>query len=171
MRHNIAPISAAKSRVLLLGQCRRLHRSSVGLTTAAFIDCLNLPTFNRNLAQYWPYTKLIITFTMASNSGSRRARVKPMDGILLGQVSFLLRQTIILEVRKREFGTALVRCSSEYLIFSDEPCSQRKGQILAQQLPIISSKVCFTSAKHVLIGVDSNGTILATDLWKHFYRF
>ena len=84
------------------------HRSSTGRTTAAFVDCLNLPTFNRNLAQCRPYTKPIVTFTMASSSESRRARVWPMDGTLLGQVSLLRRQTI-LEVRKPKFGRAQVR--------------------------------------------------------------
>ena len=39
------------------------------------------------------------------------------------------------------------------MISSNEPCCQRKGHILAQQWPIIGSKVCFTLAKHVLIGV------------------
>ena len=105
IRHNIGPISAAKSRTLLLGQCHCLHRSSAGPTTAAFFDCLNLPTFSRNLAQYRPYTKPIVSFTMASSSESRRARVGLMDGTLLGHVSLLPRQTI-LEVRKPEFGTA-----------------------------------------------------------------
>ena len=53
-RYNIGPISAASNRLLLLGQCRRLHRSSAGPTTVAFVDCLNLTTFSRNLAQYCP---------------------------------------------------------------------------------------------------------------------
>ena len=69
------PNSAASSRLLLLGQCRRLYRSSSGSKTAIFIDCLNLPTLSRNLAQYGPYTKPIVTFTMASSSECRRARV------------------------------------------------------------------------------------------------
>ena len=112
IRHNIGPISAAKSRPLLLGQCHCLHRSSVGPTTAVFFDCLNLPTFSRNLAQYRPYTKPIVIFTMASSSESRRARVGLMDGTLLGHMSLLPRQTI-LEVRKPEFGTALARCCAE----------------------------------------------------------
>ena len=54
MRHNIGPISASNSRLLLLGQSRRLYRGSAGPPTAAFVDCLNLPTFSRNLAQHWP---------------------------------------------------------------------------------------------------------------------
>ena len=112
IRHNIGPISAAKSRPLLLGQCHCLHRSSAGPTTAAFFDCLNLPTFCRNLAQYRPYTKPIVIFIMATSSESRRARVGLMDGTLLGHVSLLQRQTI-LEVRKPEFGTALARCCAE----------------------------------------------------------
>ena len=112
IRHNIGPISAAVSRLLLLSQCRRLHRPSAGPTTAAFVDCLNLRTFSRNLAQYRPYTKPMITFTMESSSENRRARVRPKDGTLLGHVSMLPRQTI-LEVRKPEFGTALTRCCAE----------------------------------------------------------
>ena len=112
IRHNIGPISAAKSQLLLLGQCCRLHRSNAGPTTAAFVDCLNLPTFSRNLAQYRPYTKSILTFTMAFSSEIRRTRVWPIDGILLRHVSLLPRQTI-LEVRKPEFGTALARCCAE----------------------------------------------------------
>ena len=110
--YNIGPILASNSWLLLLSQCRRLHWSSAGLTTAAFINCLNLPTFRRNLAQYRPYTKSIVTFTMASISESRRARVRLMDGTLLGHVSPLPRQTI-LEVRKPDFGTALARCCAE----------------------------------------------------------
>ena len=112
MRHNIGPISAAKSRLLLLGQYHCLHLSSAGPTTAAFFGCLNLPTFSRNLAQYRPYTKLIVIFTMVSSSESRRARVGLMNGTLLGHVSLLPRQTI-LEVIKLEFGTALARCCVE----------------------------------------------------------
>ena len=112
IRHNIGPISAAKSRLLLLGRCHCLHRSSAGPTMAAFFDCLNLLTSSRNLAQYRPYTKPIVIFTMASSSESRRARVGLMDGTLLGHVSLLPRQTI-LKVRKPEFGTALARCCAE----------------------------------------------------------
>ena len=112
MRHNIDSISAAKSRLLLLGQCHCLHRSSAGPTTAAFFNFLNFPTFSRNLAQYRPYSKPIVIFTMASSSESRRARVGLMDGTLLGHVSLLPWQTI-LEVRKPEFGTALARCCTE----------------------------------------------------------
>ena len=112
IRYNIGPISAAKSRLLLLGQCHCLDRSSAGPTTAAFFDCLNLPTFSRNLAQYRPYTKPIVTFTMSSGCENERAKVRPMDDTLLGHVSLLPRQTI-LEVRKPEFGTALARCCAE----------------------------------------------------------
>ena len=109
IRYNIVSLSAANSRLLLLGHCCRLHQSSVWPTTAAFVDCLNLPTFIRNLVQYWPYSKPIVTFTMESSSESIRARVRLMDGTLLGHVSLLPRQTI-LGVRKPEFGTALARC-------------------------------------------------------------
>ena len=109
IRHNIGPISATNSWLLLLGQCRHFHRSSARSTNVAFVDCLNLPAFSRNLAQYRPCTTSIVTFTMSSSFESRRARVRPMDGILLGQVSFLPRQTI-LEVREPEFGTASARC-------------------------------------------------------------
>ena len=112
IRHNIGPFSAAKSRLLLLGQCHFFHRSSARPTTAAFFDCLNLPTFLRNLAQYRPYTKPIVILTMASSSESRRARVGLMGGTLLGHVSLLPRQTN-LEVRKLEFGTVLARCCAE----------------------------------------------------------
>ena len=73
IRHNIGPISAANSELLLLGQCSRLHRSSAGPTMAAFIDCLNSPAFSRNLAQYRPYTKPIVTFTVA-RVGARISR-------------------------------------------------------------------------------------------------
>ena len=112
IRHNIGPISVAKSRLLLLGQCHCLHRSSTGPTTAAVFNCLNLPTFSWNLTQYRPYTKPIVIFTMASSSESRRTRVGLMDGTLLGHMSLLPRKTI-LEVRKPEFGTALARCCAE----------------------------------------------------------
>ena len=112
IQHNNRPISAAKSRLLLLGQYHCLHRSSAGPTTAALFDCLNLPTFSRNWAQYQPYTLTIVIFTMASNSDSRRARVGLMDATLLGHVSLLPRQTIP-EVRKPELGTALAHCCAE----------------------------------------------------------
>ena len=112
IRHNIGPILAAKSRLLLLDQCHCLHRSSAGPTSAAFFDYLNSPTFSRNLAQYRLYTKPIVIFTMTSSSESRRTRVGLMDGTLLGHVSLLPRQTI-LEVRKPEFGTALARCCAK----------------------------------------------------------
>ena len=79
---------------------------------AAFVDCLHIPTFSRNLAQYRPYTKPIVTFTMASSSDSRRARVPSMDGTLLGHVSLLPGQTI-LDVRKPEFDTASARCCTK----------------------------------------------------------
>ena len=120
IRHNIGPISAANSRLLLLGQCPRLYRSTAGPTTvAAFVDCSNLPTFSWNLAQYRPYTNPIVTFTMTPSSESRRARVRPMNGTLLGHVSLLSRQTI-LEVRKPEFGRALARCCAENKIWRSE---------------------------------------------------
>ena len=77
IRNNIGSISAANSRLLLLSQCRRLHWSSAGPTTAAFVDCLSLPTFNRNLAQYRPYTKPIVTFTMATSFESRPHIIGP----------------------------------------------------------------------------------------------
>ena len=112
IRHNNGPILAAKSRLFLLGQCHCLHRSSAGPTTEAFFDCLNLPTFSRNLAQYRPYTLPIVIFTMASSSDSKRARVGLMDGTLLGDVSLLSRQTIP-EVRKPELGTALAHYCAE----------------------------------------------------------
>ena len=137
---------AANSRLLLLGQFRRLHRSSAGLATAAFVYCLNLPTFSRNLAQYRPYTKPIFTFTMASSSQSRRARVRPMNGTLLGHVSLLPRQTI-LEVRKSEFGT-------------HRPVAVLKTSVRGQNWPPSAYR-----SYHF-----SNGTILATDLRQHFCR-
>ena len=70
---------------------------------------LNIP---RNLAQCRPDTKPLVTFSMASSSESRRARVRLIDGTLQGYVSRLRRQTI-LEVKKSEFGTALARCCAE----------------------------------------------------------
>ena len=112
IRNNIGPISAAKSRLLLLGQCHCWHRSSAGPSTAVFLDCFNLPTFSRNLAQYRPYTLPIVIFIMESSSDSRRARVGLMDSTLLGHVSLLPRQTIP-EVRKPELGTALAHCCAE----------------------------------------------------------
>ena len=50
IRHNLGAISAAKSRLLLLGQCHCLHRSSAEPTMAAFFDYLNLP----NSGETWP---------------------------------------------------------------------------------------------------------------------
>ena len=98
IRHNIGPISAAKSRLFLLGQCHRFRWSSAGPTISTLVHFLNLTTFSRNLAQYRPYTKPIV-----STSESRKAKVRPMVGILLGHVSLLPRQTI-LDVRKSEIG-------------------------------------------------------------------
>ena len=63
---------------------------------------INLPS---NLAQYRSYTKPIVTFTMASSSERRRARVRPMDNTLLGYVSLLPRKTKV--------GTASARCCAE----------------------------------------------------------
>ena len=127
IRHNLGLISAAKSWLLLLGQWRRLNRSNAGPTTAAVLDCLNWPTFCRNLAQYRPYTKPIVTFTMASSSVNRRARVRPMDVILLRHMLLLPQQTI-LKVRKPEFGTDLARCCAE------NKCSRPEfGPILASK--------------------------------------
>ena len=112
----------------------------------AFVYCLNLPTFSRNLAQYQPYTKPLVTFTMASSSQSRRARVRPMNGTLLGHVSLLPRQSI-LAVRKSEFGT-------------HHPVTVPKTSVRGQNwLP--STYRSYHS---------SNGTILATDLRQHFCR-
>ena len=71
-----------------------------------------LPALSWNLAQYRPYTTPIVTFTMASSSKSERARVRPMDGTILGHASLLPRR-IILEMRKPEFGTASARCCAE----------------------------------------------------------
>ena len=143
IRLNIGPILAAKSRLLLLGQCHCLHWSSAGPTSAAFFDYLNSPTFSRNLAQYRHYTKPIVIFTMASSSESRRARVGLMDGTLL-----LPRQTI-LEVRKPEFGTALARCVSK---------TSAGGQSLGQNWPPSDYR-----SYH-----SSNGSILAADLRQIF---
>ena len=86
IRHNIGPILAAKSRLLLLGQCRRLHRSSAGPTTAIFVVCLN---FCRPSAETWPSI-----------------------GLIPSRVSLFPRQTI-LKVRKPEFGTASARCCAK----------------------------------------------------------
>ena len=108
IRHNIGPISAAKSRPLLLGQCHCLHRSSAGPSTAAFFDYLNLPTFSRNLAQYRPYTKPIVIFTMTSSSESRRAR----DGLIIGTA--LARCCAENKCWRPEFGPALAaKCIPE----------------------------------------------------------
>ena len=144
IRHNIGPILAANSRLLLLGQCRFLHRSSAGLTTAAFADCLNLTTFSRNLVQYRLYTKPIVTFTMAPSSENRKARGRSMDDKLLGHVSLLPRQTI-LEVRKPE----LARHRPD-----DVPKTTVGGQSLGQNW--LPSAYC---SYHF-----SNSTILVTDL-------
>ena len=90
IRHNIGPISAAISRLLLLGQCHDLQWSSAGPRMAAFFDRLNWRTFSRNLAQYRPYTKPIVTFTMAPSSESRRARVwSELAAKCIPELSFL----------------------------------------------------------------------------------
>ena len=95
IRDNISPISAANSRLLLLGQYRRLQRSRAVPTTAAFVDCLNLSTFSRNLAQYRPYTKPIITFTMASSSKNRRAKEVKKTRIRHSIGPFLRRKQVL----------------------------------------------------------------------------
>ena len=151
IRYNIDPILAAgNTRLLLLGQCRCLHRSSAGPTTAAFVDCLNLPTFIRNLAQYRPYTNPIFTFTMASTSESRRARVRPMGGTLLGHVSLLPRQNI---VGVRSQSSAQHRPVAV-------PKTIDTGQSLGQNWPSSAYRNYHSS----------NGTILATDFRQHFCR-
>ena len=58
IRHNIGPMSAANSRLLLLVQCYCVHLSSAGPTMPASVDCLNLLTFSRNWAQYRPVVVL-----------------------------------------------------------------------------------------------------------------
>ena len=73
----------------------------------------------RNLAQYWPYTKPVVTFTMASSSESKRTRIRPMDGTWLVHMSLLPRQSI-LEVRKREFGTAPAHCCAKNMHWRPE---------------------------------------------------
>ena len=104
IRDNIGPTTAAKSRLLLLGQCRRLHRSSAGPTTAAFVDCLNWPT----------YTKPIVIFTMASSSENRRARVRPMDGTLLGYVSLLPRQRVWARIGRQVNTGVIIPATARY---------------------------------------------------------
>ena len=112
IQHSIGPISAANSRLLLLGH-------------------------------YRPYTKPIVTFTMASSSESRRAKGRPMDGSLLGHVLLLPRQTI-LEMRKPNFGTK----------------TSVGGQSLGQNWSL-SAYRSYHSSKN---------TILETDLRQHFCR-
>ena len=151
IRHNIGPISAANSRLLLLGQYCCLHRSSAGpRTTAAFVDCLNLPTFNRNLAQNRRYTKPIITFTMTSSSESRTANVRPMSAHYWAMCHF----------------------------YQGKPFWKLENQRSAQHWPVAVPK---TSVGGQSLGQNwqpsvnrsyhsSNGTILATDLWQYFRR-
>ena len=127
-----------------------MHRSSAGPTTAAFVDCSNLPTCSRIMAQYRPYTKPIVTFTMSYNSESRRARVWPMDGTLVGHVSLLPRQTI-LEVRNQS--------SAEHWAVPVLKTSFG-GQSLCQNWPPSAYR-----SYHY-----SNGTILATALRQHVCR-
>ena len=126
-----------------MGQCHCLHWSSAGPTSAAFFNYFNSPTFSRNLAQYRPYTKPIVIFTMASSSESRRARVGLMDGTLLGHVSLLPRQTI-LEVRKPEFGTALARCCAKNKCwrpgFGPELAAKPSSELSFQQRHDIGSR-------------------------------
>ena len=61
------------------------------------------------LAQDWPIINSKVCFTPAEHVLIEIAGVRPIDGTLLGHVSFLPRQTI-LEVIKPEFGTASARC-------------------------------------------------------------
>ena len=61
------PNPGSQESAIVIGPVSLLHRSSAGPTTEAFFDCLNLPTFSRNLAQYRPYTKPIVIFTIASS--------------------------------------------------------------------------------------------------------
>ena len=104
-------------------------------TTVKFwANCSNLPYFSQNLAQYRPYTKPIVTFTMASSIKSIRPRVRPMNYTLLGHVSLLLRQTI-LEVRKLEFGTASAHFYAENKCWRPE-----SGQELETFWPMLGQR-------------------------------
>ena len=148
--HNIGPISAAKSRLLSLGQWRRLHRSSAGPMTPTFVGCLNLPNFSRNLAHYRPYIKPIVTFTMASSSESRRASVQPKDGTLLGHMSLFHGKTF--------WGWENQSPAQHRPV--DVPKTNVAGQSLGHNWPP-SAYWSYDS---------SNGTILATDLRQKFCR-
>ena len=85
-------------------------------------------------------SKPIVTFTMASSSESRKARVRLMDG----HVSLLPLQTI-LEQRKPKFGTVSACCCAE-----NKCCGQSLGQNWSPSA--YRSYHCI------------NGAILATDL-------
>ena len=120
IRHNIGPVSAANIRLLLLGQCRRLHRSSAGPTTVAFVDCSNLPTFSRNLAQYRPYIKPIVTYYTYYY-------------YIAGPCVNFPRQTI-LKVKKPDVGTALARCCAENKCW----CPKFGPELAAKCIPELS---------------------------------
>ena len=55
----------------------------LGQRRSFYVDCLNLPTFSQNLAQYRPYNKPIVTFTMACSSvGPLLCQKQVLAGIL-----------------------------------------------------------------------------------------
>ena len=102
------------------------------------------------LAQYRPYTKPIVTITMASSIVSGRSRVQPMDGTLLGLVSLLPRQT---NLKWEKQSSAQHRPDAV-------PKKNVGVKSLGQNWPPSAYQ-----SYH-----SKNGTILATDLRQHFYR-
>ena len=105
--NNTSPILAANSQLLLLGQFRRLYRSSAGPMTAALVDCLNWSTFSRNLAQCRPYTKPIVTW-----------RVDIQKGVThnFSKIVFLAKK--VLEVNANTIPQTIFFFHSEIFLFS-----------------------------------------------------
>ena len=148
IRHNNGTISAAKSRLLLLGQCRRLHRSSARPTRVAFVVCSNLPNFSRNLASIGP---------------------------IPSRLSFLLWHPI-LKVEEPESGSWTTHYWAMYHFYQGKQFWKWKNQSLAQNWPVAVPKTSVGGKNLVQNWLpsayrsynSSSGTILASDLWQHF---
>ena len=67
---------------------RMRELSHVSKIQSLYIEISNLPTSRRSLAQEWHFTRPIVGITPVNHVGSRKARVRPSCGSLLGRSQF-----------------------------------------------------------------------------------
>ena len=127
-RPSLGPIAAAKGRLTLLGQYWQFNRPrpSVEPVLAVYI---NLPIFRRCLAQQRHFIGPSVTFTKANHVLRGSAKVWPNDGKLLGQVSLLLRQTMLYE-EKSGFGPGAAHYCSKLRLYYEKSCFNRTSSSL-----------------------------------------